>query len=58
MSLMPLDQALRLLLDQAGQRQVAETETLATHAAAGRILAQPIIAEHTLPPWPNSAMDG
>ena len=58
MSLMPLDQALRLLLDQAGQRQVAETETLAAHAAAGRILAQPIIAEHTLPPWPNSAMDG
>lgn len=58
MALLPLDQALSLLLDQADQRQVSEIETVTAHAAAGRILAQPIIAEHTLPPWPNSAMDG
>lgn len=58
MALMPLDQALRLLLDQADQRRVSDVETVGTHAAAGRILARPIIAQHTLPPWPNSAMDG
>ncbi|CEA04333.1 molybdenum cofactor biosynthesis protein [Pseudomonas saudimassiliensis] len=58
MALLPLDRALRQLLDQADQRQLRETETVATHAAAGRILAQPLIARHTLPPWPNSAMDG
>lgn len=58
MSLMPLGQALDMLLEQADLRRVTETETLAAHAAAGRILAQPIIAEYTLPPWPNSAMDG
>ena len=58
MALLPLDQALSLLLDQADQRQVREIETVAAQAAAGRILARPIIARHTLPPWPNSAMDG
>src|SRR5690554_3361028 len=58
MSLLPLDQALSLLLDQADQRRVSEVETVAAHAAAGRILARPIIARHTLPPWPSSAMDG
>ena len=58
MALLPLDQALSLLLDQADQCQVQTVETVAASAAAGRILAQPIIAQHTLPPWPNSAMDG
>lgn len=58
MALLPLGQALRQLLEQADQRQLRETEKIATHAASGRILAQPVVARHTLPPWPNSAMDG
>lgn len=36
MALLPLDQALSLLLDQADQRRVSEIETVAAHAATGR----------------------
>lgn len=58
MALMPLDQALQRLLQQADQLGPTPVETLAAEAALGRILASPLIAEQTLPPWPNSAMDG
>src|SRR5262249_58012686 len=27
-------------------------------AALGRVLAEPIVARATIPPWPNSSMDG
>jgi molybdopterin molybdotransferase len=35
-----------------------EPERIATDAALGRVLAKPVIAAVSLPPWPNSAMDG
>lgn len=58
MPLMPLDDALRILLEQADRQPVGPGETVAASAAAGRMLAQPLLAGLTLPPWPNSAMDG
>lgn len=58
MSLLPVTEALERLLDEAARLPVTQTETLAAAKAQGRILAQPLIAGLTLPPWPNSAMDG
>jgi molybdopterin molybdotransferase len=37
---------------------VVEVETLVLDAAAGRILAEPVVAHSALPPFDNSAMDG
>jgi molybdopterin molybdotransferase len=34
------------------------TETVATDEAFGRVLAEPVVAAVSLPPWDNSAMDG
>ena len=34
------------------------TETIATAAGFGRVLAAPVVAAVSLPPWDNSAMDG
>ena len=34
------------------------TETIATADALGRVLAEPVVARVSLPPWDNSAMDG
>src|SRR5687767_183636 len=34
------------------------TERVATSAALGRVVAAPVIATVSLPPWPNAAMDG
>lgn len=58
MALMPLEQALQLLLQQADQLGATQVDTVKANAALGRILASPVIARQTLPPWPNSAMDG
>ena len=35
-----------------------EAERIATAGALGRVLAAPVTARVSLPPWPNSAMDG
>ena len=35
-----------------------ERERISTDSALGRALAKPVIAAVSLPPWPNSAMDG
>lgn len=58
MSLLPLDEALHILLEHADRQQVTQTCSVAAAEADGRILAQPLVAGLTLPPWPNSAMDG
>lgn len=58
MSLLPLDDALRILLEQADRQKPGQSECVPTAEAAGRVLAQPLVAGLTLPPWPNSAMDG
>ncbi|KKO05316.1 gephyrin-like molybdotransferase Glp [Pseudohongiella sp.] len=55
-SLMPVEQALTRLLDEARPRLVSETVALAQ--AGGRVLFEEIVAACDVPPWHNSAMDG
>jgi len=56
MSLIPVEHALRRLLD--GSRPLARTEKLPLGVAGGRVLAAPLAARLTQPPFDNSAMDG
>lgn len=42
----------------AGVSALEATETLTPEAALGRVLARPLAAAVSLPPWDNSAMDG
>lgn len=55
MSLLPVEEALARLLAPASR---LEAETVAIGAAAGRILAAPLHALRTQPPFAASAMDG
>jgi molybdopterin molybdotransferase len=54
--LIPLDDARQALFDQLSV--IANVETVALNDAAGRILAEPVIAAINVPPKANSAMDG
>lgn len=56
--LMPVEEALEQLLKLAEQAPIAETEVVTLAEAEGRVLAEDLLAELDLPPWPNSAMDG
>ena len=42
----------------AGVAPIADTENMAPEVALGRVLARPVTAAVSLPPWDNSAMDG
>jgi molybdopterin molybdotransferase len=42
----------------AGVEPLADVERIVPEAALGRVLAAPIVAGVSLPPWDNSAMDG
>ncbi|RLQ87964.1 gephyrin-like molybdotransferase Glp [Notoacmeibacter ruber] len=55
MALLPVDEALSRLLKQASP---LSAETVALDAAVGRILASPLHAKRTQPPFEGSAMDG
>lgn len=57
-ALMPVEQALEALLKQAEAAPVQDVESVSIDDAVGRILAEPLVAQLDLPPWPNSAMDG
>ena len=52
----PVDEALARL--RAAVTPVTASEVVALDAAAGRILAEPVVARHTNPPRTNSAVDG
>ena len=54
--LLSVDEALERLL--AGARPVAETETVATIAATGRVLAKAQASTLDVPPLDNTSMDG
>ncbi len=54
--MLSVDEALAVLLE--GARPVAETETLATLAATGRVLAQAQYSALTVPTVDNTSMDG
>lgn len=54
--LIPAEQALSQL--EARLTAIADTETIALHDAAGRILAADIVSDRAVPPHDNSAVDG
>ena len=58
MSLLNVDTALQILLEQAQSFASLATEELALERAGNRVLAEPLLAQFAMPPWPNSAMDG
>ncbi|RUM99373.1 molybdopterin molybdenumtransferase MoeA [Pseudaminobacter arsenicus] len=55
MALLAVNEALERLLDGA---EPSESETVAIAEAAGRVLAEPLTARRTQPPFDASAMDG
>jgi molybdopterin molybdotransferase len=55
MALLPVSEALQRLLDGAAP---GEAETVPLAEAAGRVLAEPVMALRTQPPFDASAMDG
>jgi molybdopterin molybdotransferase len=55
MSLLPVQDAIAAILRRVPPVQI---ERVPLQAAAGRILAAPIVAQHNHPPFPASAMDG
>ncbi len=55
-ALMPVDEAIRYLLDQAPLPP--SVQRVALDEALGRVLAADIRSPMNLPPWDNSAMDG
>ncbi|TJW68162.1 MAG: molybdopterin molybdenumtransferase MoeA, partial [Mesorhizobium sp.] len=55
MALVPVAEALERLLDGAAPRA---SESVALIDAAGRVLAEPVVALRTQPPFNASAMDG
>ncbi len=55
-SLLPIDDARRLIFERVGV--VARIELVALRQAAGRTLAQDIIAPRSIPGFTNSAVDG
>jgi molybdopterin molybdotransferase len=54
--LIPVEAAQATVL--AGVAPLASDAPLAPEAALGRVLAEPVAAATSLPPWDNSAMDG
>jgi molybdopterin molybdotransferase len=54
--LMPVDEVDRLIVERVAP--VAEAETVALSAAAGRVVARDVAAPVDLPPFDNSAVDG
>ncbi|MET1232127.1 MAG: gephyrin-like molybdotransferase Glp [Candidatus Limnocylindrales bacterium] len=54
-ALLSLEAALDRMLDRL---QPLPATTVGVDDAVGRVLAEPIIANVTMPPWDNSAMDG
>ncbi|WP_178124968.1 molybdopterin molybdotransferase MoeA [Pseudomonas sp. Fl4BN1] len=55
---MPVEEALERLLAMAAAAPIVECERLPLAATDGRVLAEALISNLDLPPWPNSAMDG
>ena len=56
--LLSLDEALQRLLPVAAERAIAETETVSTFDALGRVLAADVRSGLDVPPADNSSMDG
>jgi len=57
-ALMPVEEAISKLLAMAEAQRLHDSEPVLLNAARQRVLANDLVAELDLPPWPNSAMDG
>lgn len=55
-ALLPVDEVLRLI--ETRITPVAETHSIPVYAARGRVLAKDVVADVSLPPFDNSAVDG
>lgn len=58
MSLLNVDTALQILLEQAQAADPLAVESILLENAENRVLAAPLLAQFAMPPWPNSSMDG
>ena len=58
MSLLNVDAALQILLEQAHRADDLAVERVTLDEADNRVLAEPLLAQFAMPPWPNSSMDG
>lgn len=56
--LLSLDEALARLIEGAGAARIADTESLASFDALGRVLAADLVSAIDVPPQDNSSMDG
>jgi molybdopterin molybdotransferase len=56
--LVRVEAAQQRILDLLGRAPLAASELVKTEDSLGRILAQPVAAAVSLPPWDNAAMDG
>lgn len=56
--LMPVEVALAQLLALAEAAPIRDSESVLLADSDGRVLADDLVANLDLPPWPNSAMDG
>jgi molybdopterin molybdotransferase len=54
--MLSVEEALARLLARA--HRIADTETVSTLEANGRVLAQPVVSAVDVPPMDNSQMDG
>jgi len=57
-ALMPVEEAIARLLAMAEAQRLHDSEPVQLNAARHRVLANDLVADLDLPPWPNSAMDG
>jgi molybdopterin molybdotransferase len=55
---MSLEEALAHLVQAGRQARIMATEPVATAAALGRVLAQPVVSSIDVPPAANTSMDG
>jgi molybdopterin molybdotransferase len=53
--MLTVEQALEQILARVNPLGVERVDVM---AALGRVLAEPIVSRATIPPWPNSSMDG
>ena len=53
--MLTVEEALEAILSRIGPLAVERVDVL---SALGRVLAEPVVSPSTIPPWPNSSMDG
>jgi molybdopterin molybdotransferase len=50
-----VEEALEAIVSRVGPLAIERVDVL---SALGRVLAEPVVSPSTIPPWPNSSMDG